>query len=57
VSAAGKTIGNLPVGEGDGLFFHVWLLCYMETKMNCIVILSRSYYAYFMSTVACNGLR
>ena len=28
----------------------------METKMNCIAILSRSYYAYFMSTFACNGL-
>ena len=28
----------------------------METIMNCIVILSRSYYAYFMSTFACNGL-
>ncbi len=28
----------------------------METKMNCIAILSRSYYDYFMSTFACNGL-
>jgi len=28
----------------------------METKMNCIAILSRSYYTYFMSTFACNGL-